>query len=110
MQWIEAYRPDVVLSGHVHQSPFTRDGSWFDRVGDTWVFNAGHQFGSPPTFIALDLDTGMAFWLSAAGEQYIDLNAPPQRLAKDVVDFPDWLIAAGQAPDPIPAQPSHATR
>jgi len=47
LQWIERYRPDIVLSGHVHQSPFTKDGSWFDKVGDTWVFNAGHQFGSP---------------------------------------------------------------
>jgi len=110
VQWIEAYRPDFVLSGHVHQSPFTRDGSWFDRIGETWVFNAGHQFGSPPTFIALDLNAGMAFWLSAAGEQYIDLNAPLQRPAKDVVDFPDWLIAAGRAADPIPAQPSRAIR
>lgn len=110
VQWIEAYRPDIVLSGHVHQSPFTRDGSWFDCVGETWVFNAGHQFGRPPTFIAIDLDAGMAFWLSAAGEQCIDLSAPLQRPAKDVVDFPDWLIAVGRAADPIPAQPSHAIR
>lgn len=105
-QWIERYRPDIVLSGHVHQSPFTKDGSWFDKVGDTWVFNAGHQFGSPPAFIALDLDAGTAFWLSAAGEQCIDLGAPLQRPAKSIAECPGWLIAAGQAPDPIPAMPS----
>jgi Icc-related predicted phosphoesterase len=102
-QWIERYRPDIVLSGHVHQSPFTKDGSWFDKVGDTWVFNAGHQFGSPPAFIALDLDAGTAFWLSAAGEQRIDLGAPLERPAKNIAEFPGWLIAAGQAHDPIPA-------
>jgi Icc-related predicted phosphoesterase len=105
-QWIDRYRPDIVLSGHVHQSPFTKDGSWFDKVGDTWVFNAGHQFGSPPAFIALDLDAGTAFWLSAAGEQCIDLGAPLQRPAKSIAECPGWLIAAGQAPDPIPAMPS----
>jgi len=26
-EWIEQYRPDMVLSGHVHQSPFVKDGS-----------------------------------------------------------------------------------
>lgn len=108
-QWIERYRPDIVLSGHVHQSPFTKDGSWFDKVGNTWVFNAGHQFGSPPAFIALDLDAGTAFWLSAAGEQCIDLGAPLQRPAKSIAECPGWLIAAGQAPDPIPAMPSIPT-
>lgn len=105
-QWIESYRPDIVLSGHVHQSPFTREGSWFDKLGDTWVFNAGHQFGSPPAFIALDLDAGTAFWLSAAGEECIDLGAPLQRPAKSVAEFPGWLIAASQARGPIPATPS----
>ncbi len=106
VQWIEAYRPDIVLSGHVHQSPFTKDGSWFDRIGDTWVFNAGHQFGSPPSFIALDLDAGRAFWLSAAGEQCIDLGAPLQRPANAIDEFPGWLIAAGQAGGPSPAMSS----
>ncbi|HEX7881414.1 MAG TPA: metallophosphoesterase [Afipia sp.] len=103
VQWIESYRPDIVLSGHVHQSPFTKDGSWFDKIGETWVFNAGHQFGSPPAFIALDLDAGTAFWLSAAGEQCIDLGAPLQRPAKNIAEFPGWLIAASQARDPSPA-------
>jgi len=105
VQWIEAYRPDIVLSGHVHQSPFTKDGSWFDKIGDTWVFNAGHQFGGTPAFIALDLDVNLAFWLSAAGEQCIDLGAPLQRPAKDIAEFPAWLIAAGQAGGPTPALP-----
>ena len=50
-EWIEQYRPDIVLSGHVHQSPFIPDGSWVDRIGDTWVFNAGNQSGSLPTHI-----------------------------------------------------------
>ena len=101
VEWITRFRPDIVLSGHVHQSPFVKEGSWFDRLGDTWVFNAGHQFGSPPAHIALDLDAGMAFWLSAAGAQYVDLDAPLQRPATTVVDAPNWLTALGQAHDPI---------
>ena len=32
-QWIVEYQPDIVLSGHVHQSPFVTDGSWVDRIG-----------------------------------------------------------------------------
>ena len=31
VQWIARYQPSMVISGHVHQSPFIADGSWFDR-------------------------------------------------------------------------------
>ncbi|CAN5254139.1 metallophosphoesterase [soil metagenome] len=107
VQWIESYKPDMVLSGHVHQSPFIKDGSWFDRLGDTWVFNVGQQFGRPPAHIMLDLDNDRAYWFSAAGEQSIDLGQPLQRPAESIAAFPDWLIAASraadQAGDPIPA-------
>ena len=34
VQWIAQYQPSMVISGHVHQSPFISDGSWFDRLGD----------------------------------------------------------------------------
>ena len=34
VQWIAQYQPSMVISGHVHQSPFIPDGSWFDRLGD----------------------------------------------------------------------------
>lgn len=107
VQWIESYRPDIVLSGHVHQSPFIKDGSWFDRLGDTWVFNVGQQFGRPPAHIMLDLENEKAYWFSAAGEQSIDLGRPLQRPAENLEAFPDWLIAvsqaAAQAAGPIPA-------
>ena len=112
-QWIEAYQPTMVISGHVHQSPFVHDGSWFDRIGNTWVFNAGHQFGRPPTHIVLDIDEdggkAEAFWLSAAGDEVIDLTSPLQRPAAAILDMPDWLLAlstsADQAGGPIPASP-----
>ena len=55
-EWIEQYRPDMVLSGHVHQSPFVKEGSWVDRIGPTWVFNAGQQFGAPPAHIVIDTE------------------------------------------------------
>ena len=66
-EWIERYQPDIVLSGHVHQSPFIPDGSWVDRIGDTWVFNAGNQPGALPTHIIIDTETHEAFWFSAVG-------------------------------------------
>lgn len=97
VQWIESYKPDMVLSGHVHQSPFVKDGSWFDRLGETWIFNVGQQFGRPPAHIMLDLEHEKAYWFSAAGEQSIDLGQPLHRPADAVEAFPDWIIAVSQA-------------
>jgi Icc-related predicted phosphoesterase len=106
VQWIQTYQPAMVISGHVHQSPFIRDGSWFDRLGNTWVFNAGHQFGRPPAHIVIDTESATAFWLSAAGEQSIDLGAPLLRPAAAIANPPDWLTSLGRVVDPIPAIPS----
>ena len=30
---IEQYKPDLVFSGHIHESPFKKDGSWADKMG-----------------------------------------------------------------------------
>src|SRR5712672_1942553 len=108
-QWIESYQPSMVISGHVHQSPFIPDGSWFDRLGDTWVLNTGLQPGRPPVYIVLDIDDGRAFWLSAASEQCINLNAPLQRPAQPVTHPSAWLTSLGQIADPILARPASAT-
>jgi Icc-related predicted phosphoesterase len=79
--WIEEYRPDIVLTGHIHQAPFTPDGSWADRIGDTWVFNAGHQIGPIPARIELDLTKNKAKWVSLLGTEEFDLSlgVAPQR-------------------------------
>ena len=53
--WIDRFRPDIVLTGHVHEPPFKPDGAWADRIGDTWVFNAGRQIGPVPAHIEIDL-------------------------------------------------------
>lgn len=110
VQWIASYQPDMVLSGHVHQSPFVADGSWYDRLGKTWVFNVGQQAGRPPTHIMLDFDQNKAYWFSAYGEQIIDLDQPLQRPAPNITSAPDWLIAvsrataqaAGPSPEMVP--------
>jgi Icc-related predicted phosphoesterase len=65
--WIDRHKPDVVLSGHVHQSPFATDGAWIDQIRSTWVLNAGRQPGPVPSRIELDTDTGVARWSSYAG-------------------------------------------
>lgn len=92
--WIEQYAPDIVLSGHVHQSPFVKDGSWVDRIGPTWVFNAGQQFGAPPAHIVIDTDMGEALWFSAAGNQFVRLGAALERPVPKLTALPDWLKAA----------------
>jgi Icc-related predicted phosphoesterase len=79
VRWIDEHRPDLVLSGHVHQPPFKPDGAWADRIGDTWVFNAGHQIGPVPAHIEIDLAAGSAAWSSMMGSEGLrlaDAKAP----------------------------------
>lgn len=71
---ISTYRPDVVLCGHIHQSPFVPDGSWHAREGGAWLFNAGHQRGPEPAHVRLDLDTREATWSSYAGSAGVQLQ------------------------------------
>ena len=100
VEWIERFKPDIVLSGHVHQSPFVRNGSWYDRLGSTWAFNVGHQFGRPPAHLVLDFDNNAAFWISAAGAETVNLAAPIIRPAPTISTAPDWLISLGRIADP----------
>jgi len=72
--WIAKYRPDFVLSGHIHNAPFLDGGSWLDRIGSTWVFNPGRQIGAVPTYISLDLDAQSAEWNSFQGPVHRDLS------------------------------------
>lgn len=68
--WIERFRPEAVLSGHIHNSPFYDGGSWIDQIGSTWVFNPGRQLGPQPTTITLDLANRTAEW-NAVGERLV---------------------------------------
>lgn len=76
-EWITLYQPDMVLCGHIHQSPFRRDGSWVDRIGSTWVFNAGKQIGPVPTHIVFEMESATATWHSLEGAETVDLGAAP---------------------------------
>ena len=69
-------KPDIVFGGHIHNSPFYDSGSWYDRIGETWVFNPGRQMASVPTCISIDFDTMQAVWESTEGEEQINLAAP----------------------------------
>ena len=79
--WIGEFGPDVVLTGHVHQAPSTEVGSWADRIGGTWVFNAGTQIGKVPARVEVDLGEGTARWVSIMGVERCDLSdaAAPAR-------------------------------
>jgi Icc-related predicted phosphoesterase len=92
-QWIEHYQPDIVMSGHVHEAPYVKDGSWVDRIGETWVFNTGHYPGAPPAHVILDTDAGEAVWFSAAGNQFIRLDQPLERPVPKLTEMPVWLKA-----------------
>ena len=94
--WIEQYQPDIVLSGHVHQSPFVPDGSWVDQIGKSWVFNAGHQIGPIPAHIVIDTDGQRAYWLSLTDGESVSLEAPLARPIDRLAELPDWLARMAQ--------------
>lgn len=73
--WIEEHRPDIVLTGHVHEPPFKPDGGWADRIGGTWVFNPGRQIGAVPTRIEIDCTGRTARWVSLLGVEEVSLDA-----------------------------------
>jgi hypothetical protein len=54
-----------VLSGHIHNAPFYADGAWIDRLGQSWVLNAGRQIGPRPSHVILDFNNMTARWVSA---------------------------------------------
>jgi len=76
VEWIRQYGPDMVLTGHIHQAPFRKEGSWVDKLGDTWVFNAGRQIGPVPTHVIIDTDASSAAWFSLAGDEEVRLDGP----------------------------------
>jgi Icc-related predicted phosphoesterase len=78
-RWIAEYQPAVVLTGHIHQSPFRQGGSWVDRIGDTWVFNAGRQIGPVPAHVILDMEARHATWFSLAGTDVVHLDGAATR-------------------------------
>jgi len=63
---IREYRPDFVLSGHLHDQPY--HGSFAVRVGSTWCFNPGTpplarwRSSKQPNSILLDLENRTATW------------------------------------------------
>lgn len=78
-QLIRRHSPTAVLCGHIHEAPFRSNGSWVDRIGDTWLFNAGRQIGEIPAHVEIDLGTRQARWLSLAGVEQRSLELVPAR-------------------------------
>jgi Icc-related predicted phosphoesterase len=92
--WIAQYGPDIVISGHIHESPFAKEGSWADRLGQTWVFNCGRHHGAPPAHIVIDTTVGEALWISAMGAQSVRLDTPLERPIAPLRALPAWFESA----------------
>ena len=90
-RWIHQYSPDIVLAGHIHQSPFRQGGSWVDQVGSTWVFNPGRQMGPCPTHIVLETEERTALWFSLAGDEVVRMAEPLQRPIPKLTELPTWF-------------------
>ncbi|MEM0906804.1 MAG: metallophosphoesterase [Pseudomonadota bacterium] len=100
-EWINTFHPDIVLTGHVHEAPFSKGGSWVDRMGHTWIFNAGHQHGPFPSFVLIDTQEKTATWHSLAGTQKVRLDAEPGTGAvtaeeASLRDLPGAIVHAAQ--------------
>jgi Icc-related predicted phosphoesterase len=83
--WIRQHQPDLVLTGHIHQAPFRRGGSWVDRMDTTWVLNAGRQIGPCPAFIAIDTTARRAMWFSLAANQVVRFDAPASQPVAELI-------------------------
>jgi len=90
--WIAQYQPDFVFSGHVHEAPLARGGSWVDRIGQTWVFNAGRQIGDIPTAISVETEAGEAAWFSLEGAESVRLDLPLTRPVDQLTAMPAWMV------------------
>ena len=64
---IARHAPTAVLCGHIHEAPYRNGGSWVDKMGDTWLFNAGKQLGDVPAHIEIDFDQALARWITFDG-------------------------------------------
>jgi Icc-related predicted phosphoesterase len=71
---IEEYEPLLVITGHIHESPFKPDGSWFDKIGKTHVINAGNYISDIPPHMILDTDNMNIEWHSLAGSETLEMN------------------------------------
>lgn len=91
VRWIDAYQPEIVLTGHIHQSPFAKGGSWVDQRGRTWIFNAGRQIGPLPCHVVFDTQAKHALWFSLAGIESLSLGAPLRRPLAQATELPTWL-------------------
>jgi Icc-related predicted phosphoesterase len=89
--WVVQYAPDFVVGGHVHEAPFARNGSWVDRIGDTWLFNAGRQIGVVPTTISIDTEAREAAWFSLEGAESVKLDLPLSRPIEPLTAMPAWM-------------------
>lgn len=74
LKLIGQFQPAMVLCGHIHNAPFYPEGSWAERIHQTWVFNAGKQPGDIPTHIEFDLALQTARHTSLEDQETIELS------------------------------------
>ncbi|KQP18213.1 metallophosphoesterase [Pseudorhodoferax sp. Leaf267] len=75
---VARHGPTAVLCGHIHEAPFRAGGSWVERVGTTWLFNAGRQIGDVPARVEIDFLQQTATWISLAGVEQRSLAPAAQ--------------------------------
>jgi Icc-related predicted phosphoesterase len=73
------FAPHIVVSGHIHEAPFSSGGSWWDNHDRTYFFNPGYRPYCPiPCHIVLDFTQMTATWYPPRGGRTIQLEGLPK--------------------------------
>lgn len=49
------FSPEIFICGHKHNAPYTKNGSWNDKMRDTLVINPGRKDMQHPNYVLLNL-------------------------------------------------------
>lgn len=55
---VQAFQPDLCVSGHLHEAPLVEDGNIAVRIGRTLCINPGRAEGSVPRAVAIEIIDG----------------------------------------------------
>lgn len=72
--WIEQHQPKVVFSGHIHNAPYYPDGSWYDKINETYITNPGRQIGAAQATIVLEIEGEKITWCGMEGCETLHLS------------------------------------
>jgi Icc-related predicted phosphoesterase len=63
---LNKYRPDYLISAHIHDLPYQEGNSWRKKIGETMVITPGQLLDAPfPNHVILYLPSGEGQWVTS---------------------------------------------